>query len=137
MLLGRRRHLVLRFLVPQRTKFARIDQQAVLLGVGQRRVALAILRGLALLSRQDDNPDLQPVFLREIVIAIIMRRNRHDRARPVVQQDVVAHPHRQPLAVERIDGVVPREDAVLLNLPDVARLARFPLLIEQSRHRVR
>ena len=44
------------------------------------------------------------------------------------------HPDRQPLAVEGIDGVVPREDAVLLNPAYVARLARLLLLIEQRCH---
>ena len=43
-----------------------------------------------------------------------MRRHRHDRARPVVHQDVVGDPDRDALAVHRVHDVVAGEDAVLL-----------------------
>ena len=53
-------------------------------------------------------PDLQPERLREIEIALVVRRNRHDCSRAVVHQDEIPYPDGHLLAAERIDLVEAR-----------------------------
>ena len=53
------------------------------------------------------------------MVALIMRRHRHDRACAVVHQNIVCNPDRQLFAVVRIDRKPPGIDAVLLNLAKI------------------
>ena len=59
---------------------------------------------------------LDPVALCECVVALVVRRHGHDRARAVSHQHVVGHPDRDGLTVDRVDRETPREDPVLLLL---------------------
>ncbi len=66
----------------------------------------------------DHRPNRQVVALGELTVALVVRRHGHDRARPVVHQDVVGDPDRYPLVVDRVHDEVAGEDAVLvLRLP--------------------
>ena len=64
------------------------------------------------------------VLAAEFEIALVVRRHRHDGARAVAHQHEVADPDRHLLAAERIDGVVPGEEAFLLDIARVAVGAR-------------
>ena len=102
MLLGILRHLHDRFLARHSAVFAGVDQQAVHLGERQDRlVGLAIGR-VAFAARQDHHANVEVVLLGELVVALVVRRDRHDGAGAVVEQDVVRHPDGHLLAVERI-----------------------------------
>jgi hypothetical protein len=70
--------------------------------------------GRRAIGRRDDLPHLEPVALGERVVALVVRGHGHDRARPVLHQDVVRDPDRDRLAVDRVDRVAAGEDAVLL-----------------------
>ena len=48
------------------------------------------------------------------MVALVVRRHRHDRARAVLHQHVVRDPDRDRLAVHRVDREAAGEDAVLL-----------------------
>ena len=58
-------------------------------------------------------PDREIERLREVEIALVVGRNGHDRARPVVHQHVVGDVDRQPLAVHGVHGMEPRVDSRL------------------------
>ena len=60
-----------------------------------------------------DLHDRQPERLRELAVALVVRRHGHDRARAVLHEHVVGDVDRQPLAVDGIDRVEPGEDARL------------------------
>ena len=131
-LLGVFGHDVLRFLAGEAVPRAGVDQQAVFERERQhRRLGLARSRRLALAARQNYDANLKPVFLGELVVALVVRRHAHDGAGAVVQQDVVGHPDGHALAVERIDGVEAGEDAFLLQRADVARFPGLALVGEQ------
>ena len=81
---------------------ARIDETLVL-GVDDERLALARGRLVPFAVRWSHHlPDLEAERLGEVVVALVVRRDRHDRARPVLHQDVVGNEHRNLLPV---DGV--------------------------------
>ena len=60
--------------------------------------------------------DLQPVLLRELEVALVVRGHAHHGARAVRRQHVVGDPDRHALAVERVGDVGAGEDARLLAL---------------------
>ena len=72
----------------------------------------ALLVVLAL-GRHDDLHG-QPVPLRELEVALVVSRHSHDRARPVLHQDVVGDPDRNALAVDRVRHERARVDPRLL-----------------------
>ncbi len=80
-----------------------------------RDVGLAEI-SIRLARSRDDATDRQPELLRERVVALVVGRDRHDRARPVARQDVVGDPDRDPLTVDRIDRVGADRDPGLLPL---------------------
>ena len=88
---------------------ARVDEHLVL-GVRDEGRALLDLA----FGRPHDLPDRQPVALREVEVALVVRGDGHDRAGAVPHQDVVGDPDRDPLVVHRVDGLAAGEDAVLL-----------------------
>ena len=69
-----------------------------------------------------------PNLRREVQVALVVRGHRHDRAGAVVGQHVVGRPHRDPLAVHRVDRVHAQEDAGLLPV------GRLPLDVGQLAH---
>src|SRR5581483_675556 len=73
----------------------------------------------------NDGPDRNSKSFGEIEIALIVRRNGHDRARAIVDQHEIAHPDGNFLATVRIDGVMPREYAVLDDVSRTHLLARI------------
>ena len=93
-----------------------------------------------LLAGVDDAAHRQVERLREVQVALVVGGHRHHRAGAVVGQHVVGGPDRDPLAVDRVDGVAAQEDTGLLPLGgqpvDVGLLAhlrqvgleRLPLL---------
>ena len=80
------------------------------------------------LVRGDDDLDRQPELQREVQVALVVRGDRHDRPGAVVRQHVVRRPHRDPLAVHRVDRVHAQEDAGLLPV------GRLPLDVGQLAH---
>jgi len=65
---------------------------------------------------RDHLDDGQVEAASELVVALVVGGDGHDRAGAVAHQDVVGDPDRQPLAVHRVDGMGPRENARLLGL---------------------
>ena len=64
----------------------------------------AAFRGVGLVGG-DDDAHRQPERPREVEVALVVRGHRHDRAGAVVGQHIVGGPHRDPLAVDRVDRV--------------------------------
>ncbi len=62
----------------------------------------------------DDLPDLEAVALGESEVAFVVRGHRHDRAGSVLHQDVIGHPDRDALVIDRVHDVAPGEHTVLL-----------------------
>ena len=60
-----------------------------------------------------------------------MRRDAHYGTRPIVGQDIVPHPDRNPFSIERVPRKSTRRDAVLLDCADIPALARSLLLLQQ------
>ena len=87
-----------------RARAVRRRQSVVALGVDQPPVLV------------DHLDDRQPERRRELAVALVVRRDGHDRAGAVVHQDVVGDPDREPLAVDGVRRVVAGEDAGLLRL---------------------
>ena len=58
-----------------------------------------------------DLDDRQPVLLRELEIALVVRRNAHHGARSILGKDVVRDPDRHALVRERMDRIGAGKDA--------------------------
>ena len=95
------------------SRFGSPSKRAV--GVHQRAVA----RIGQLLPTLDHAPDRQPELRRELEVARVVRRHRHDRAGSVLHQHVVGDPDGDALAVDRVDHAAPERHAGLLAV-DVA-----------------
>ncbi len=54
------------------------------------------------------------MFFGKKKIALIMRRDRHDRAGAVVHQDIIGNPNRDFLAVDRVDCILSGKNPFLL-----------------------
>ena len=81
--------------------------------------------------RSHDHPNRQIECARELPVTLVRGRHGHDGASAVLRQHVVGNPYRQPLAVGRIDGVAPDEDASLRALGRHAfDLRRPPTLVD-------
>ena len=76
--------------------------------------------------RLDDRDNGQLKFPGELVVALVMGRDRHDRARAVSHQHVVRNPDRDALVVDRVDGIAACEDAGLLFIGGFALNIRLP-----------
>ena len=77
--------------------------------------AVAGVRQLGVLAAVHDRPDLEAELPRELVVALVVRGHRHDRAGAVLHQHVVGHVHRDLLAVDRVGhGRVQRHAGLLL-----------------------
>src|ERR1019366_9425695 len=123
------RHFLDGFVAGQTAVFAGVDDQAV--GFGERQFNLvghAVGRRFVLAPRQDHHANVEAVFLREFVVALIVRWDRHDRAGAVVHEHVVRDPDRHLLVVVWVQRVTFGEDAVLLDGANVADLLRLALL---------
>ena len=135
MLLGVLRHPLLSLLAAQAAKLARVDEQAVFVSERQHRLIHLAFRGwFAFAPRQDDYPDLETVFLSELVIALVVCRHAHDGAGAVLHHNVVGDPNGNFLAIEGIHREAAGVDAVLLDGADIAGLARLTLLGKQLIH---
>ncbi len=104
--------------------FAGVDQHPVLAEHRQRR------RGVAALHHHPRN--LQPILRRKLEVPLVMRRHAHNRARPIVGQDVVRHPDRHLFPIKRIDGKPPGVEALLLQRPQPIACPRQPLLLDHG-----
>jgi hypothetical protein len=93
--------------VETRDAGAGVDRDAVLVELDDRDRARERCRGV------DDDLDGEVEGAREVEVALVVRGNRHDRAVPVVGEDVVRRPDGQPLAVDGIDGIPLEEDTGL------------------------
>jgi hypothetical protein len=76
----------------------------------------------------------------ELVVALVVRRHRHDGAGAVVAQHEVGHPHRHRFVRERVDGREAGVDALLLELAadprrPILRAERLHLLLQRRDRR--
>ena len=62
---------------------------------------------------RDHRADREIERARELPVALIVRRHRHDGARAVRDENIVGDPDRDPLAADRVLGIGAREDAGL------------------------
>ena len=94
----------------------RLGQPVDRAGVHQHAVARGRDPGLrrVRLPGVHHRPDVEPVGAGEVQVALVVRGHRHDRPGAVVGQHVVGGPHRDPLAVHRVDRVAAQEDPGLL-----------------------
>ena len=102
-------------------ELARVDQDLVL-GVGDERLAsLAAVSCRAAWASAGATTwtDREVERLREVVVALVVRRHGHDRAGPVLHQHVVRDEHRDLLAGDRVRHRAPERHAGL-RLVDVA-----------------
>ena len=93
---------------------------------GQLRLGHRLFR----IARHGKNhhPDFELVLFGELIVALVMRWDAHDRAGAIVHQNVVGNPDRHLLTAERINGEAVRIHAMFFDLADVACFFRFPLL---------
>ena len=121
-LFGEGGHLPLRFFAAEAGERATIGNRGAFVGTeGQ-------LRHLGRTIRFDDPADINAILLRELEVALVVRRDRHDGARAVVHQNVVAHPDGNLLAVVRVHRVVAGEESLLLHAANLAVLTRALLV---------
>ena len=77
--------------------------------------ALQTLRSIRItLRRLNHHPNHQPVFLRELKVAFVVRRHAHQRARSIFRENKISDPDRNLLARKRIHGKSPRKESFLL-----------------------
>jgi len=72
--------------------------------------------------RRDHLDDRKPEHLGKVVVALVVRGNRHDRARAVTHEDIVARPDRDLFSVDGVDGVNAAERNAGLVLGELATL---------------
>ena len=95
----------------------------------RRRVQLAP-------RRAHDDRDRQPVLLRELEVALVVRGHGHHRPGAVLHQHEVRGPDRDLRAGQRVHRVRPGEDALLLDLARRARRAlQAPGPLDERAHR--
>ena len=88
-----------------------VDVQALLVrGVDVRRVTREGLRGHVRIQHRGNG---QGEDLGELVVALVVSGNRHDRAGAVAGEHVISDEHRHLLAVDRVGGVGTEEHARL------------------------
>ena len=64
--------------------------------------AVAGVSGFFNVAAADDFDNINPEFLRERIVAVVVRRHRHNRARAVAHHDIVGNINRDFLAVNRV-----------------------------------
>src|SRR5260370_24590319 len=77
-----------------------------------------------------DHANGQAVLAAELEVALVMRRDGHNRPSPVFHQDEIPYPDRKLFTVERIGGVAAGEEAFLLGRGQV--LGFYPTLTHAS-----
>src|SRR5579875_297867 len=99
-----------RFLGRRAVEWARVDHHA------QRHFRLRPgIRVARLLARgTNDLTYGNAEFAGELEVALVMRRNAHDRARTIAHQHVIGDPYWNLFATDRISDIAAREDARLL-----------------------
>ncbi len=117
-----------RRLVGQAVIFPGIDAHAVLGVLGPPRRIDAIAQRMA-----DHRLDRQSIFVRELVIALVVRRHRHHRAFAVAHQHVIRHPYLQLLARERMRHRHAGRHALLLDLRELGFHRRAALAFLDER----
>ena len=78
-----------------------------------------------LVGRSHDLADLEAERAGEVVVALVVRRHRHDCACPVLHQHVVGHEHRDLVAVHRVGDRAAKRHPALLALLGSALLRGF------------
>ena len=103
--------LLLRRLAGHAIEKPRVDQPSLaLIGDGRDHETRRILRG-----RADHRSVSELVFVREVEIALIVRRTAEDRARAVFHQNKICDEHRElPVRVEGMVRIHPGIEALLL-----------------------
>ncbi|EXI65530.1 MAG: hypothetical protein AW07_04691 [Candidatus Accumulibacter sp. SK-11] len=111
---------------------ARVEADAALL------VGIPVLPGIrreTLAGNRDHLPDRQPVPAGKGEIALVVRRHRHHRAIAITHQHIVADPHLDLLAAQRMRDEDAGGDALLLHRRQVGFGDAAPLaLVDESRH---
>ena len=72
--------------------------------VGVNHDAVAAVGFLLEIAALNDRDNLRAEALCELVVALVVRRNRHNRAGAVAHHDIVRNENRNLLAADRIDG---------------------------------
>ena len=116
---------------------SRVDQDLVL-GVRRERRAVGLRRAVArwparpraphhrfLIARRHHRDDREPERLGEVVVTLVVRRHRHDRAGAVLHQHVVRDEHRHLLVGDRIGHGAAEWDAGLWLVGRTAQLGRL------------
>jgi hypothetical protein len=111
---------------------ARVDDAAARL-VLVPRLPRAVVEGLAV--DRDHRQDAQAVLEREREIALVVARHAHHRAVAVAHQHVVADPHLDLRAGQRVRDVQPGRHAFLLHRREVRLDDRpLPRLVDERAH---
>ncbi len=114
----------------QPVKLAGVEQHVV-----RRRVVVLALFRRRTIARPDDRHDRQLVLLREIEVALVVRRHAHHRSRAVFDEHVVRDPNRNGQIRVRIDRKTAGKEAFFRNLtgqPAGAILRPKPLRLFQE-----
>ena len=97
---------------------------------------LRIERLLGNVAALDDRHYRQAELLRECIVAAVVGRNGHDRARAIAGEHILADPDRHLLARERVDAIGAREHARdRLGLGDALTLGLLADLLHIGGHR--
>ena len=117
-------HLLHRLPAHQPVEFARVDQKSLFRLERHRRVFLRL--------RHFPNhpPNFDAILGRKLIVPLIVTWHAHNRARPILHQNVVRHPDRHPLAAVRIDRKPPQRNPFLLDGAQVIRLLGHLLLVD-------
>jgi hypothetical protein len=87
-------------------------------GGGVKRLALGL----------DHHPDRQVVGARELEVTLVVGRNAHDGAGPVLHQHVIGDPYRYALAVDGIHRIAIQKE------PLARPLRRRPIQLGEARN---
>ena len=130
-MLSKSGHLLYGFFAAEAREFARVDQLAVERGEGKSIALCGSDIPVRAVRRNNYLPDFNPVFLRKLIIALIVRRDAHDRTGAVVHQNVVSYPDRHTLAVIGIHREISGINAVFLDFSYITAFFCFRLLSDK------
>src|SRR6267378_1220920 len=86
---------------------------------------------ISLIFSLNNDGNRQPKLSRKLKIPLIMRRHRHNRPGPILQQHKIPHPNGHLLRIKRIHRIPPRKKSILLRGSNILRLHRRSLHLRQ------
>ena len=123
------RHSLDRFFATKTAEWAGAHQRAIQRCERKRRLNHGFFRVGC--SGKYHYADLQFVFLREFVVALVMRGYGHNRAGAVIHEDVICNPDGYLFAVIRINRAASGIDTVFVDGADVTNFFRLTLFSDQ------